>query len=478
MNKYGKLINNSLIFALGSLGSKIILIILVPLYTFSLSSSDYGKVDLVTSVQALLLPFITLTTEQAILRYIIGGNNEDDRRVVFSSALLVTFVSLLVLLSIFFLVYIFGNFDIKNLIYFYIIIFFSALHILFSTRLRAVGKNRQFAISGVLQVFSILILNLILMFYYKLGIDGYFVSLILSYIISLTYCVISDKSNIITLTFKDVNYKSIYTILAFSLPLIPNYSMWWFVNNSTRYFILSYVGLYANGLFAVASKLPSFISLFIGVFQQAWQISAFEEHNSEERDKYYTEVFKAYYQFLFLIASILLFFDKIIFASFVSSTYSTAWKIVPLLILGLLYQTFSSFLGTIYTSSYKTKSVLYTSFVGAAISISANYIIIPWGGITYAGLGATLGFLVMWFLRLIGTSKIIAIKINHIEFITFNFVFLFQSFALFYFDDRSFIFQGAVQFIAIFVNIILARSIVRSLFQFVIKAFNKYFRLI
>ncbi|HBR3242540.1 TPA: oligosaccharide flippase family protein, partial [Klebsiella pneumoniae] len=78
MNKYTKLLNNSIIFAFGSLSSKLIVILLVPLYTYYLSSQDYGVVDLITSTQALLMPFITLTVEQAILRYIIGSKDKNE----------------------------------------------------------------------------------------------------------------------------------------------------------------------------------------------------------------------------------------------------------------------------------------------------------------------------------------------------------------------------------------------------------------
>lgn len=52
LNRYSKLLNNSIIFALGNLGSKLVVILLVPLYTFYLTAQDYGVVDLISSTQA------------------------------------------------------------------------------------------------------------------------------------------------------------------------------------------------------------------------------------------------------------------------------------------------------------------------------------------------------------------------------------------------------------------------------------------
>lgn len=47
-NKY--LIKNTLIFTLGNLGSKLISFFLIPLYTNALTTTQYGTVDLVTTV--------------------------------------------------------------------------------------------------------------------------------------------------------------------------------------------------------------------------------------------------------------------------------------------------------------------------------------------------------------------------------------------------------------------------------------------
>lgn len=41
-NKYNKLVKDTLIFALGSIGSKFILFFLVPLYTNCLTTEQYG----------------------------------------------------------------------------------------------------------------------------------------------------------------------------------------------------------------------------------------------------------------------------------------------------------------------------------------------------------------------------------------------------------------------------------------------------
>lgn len=471
MNRYSKLLSNSAIFALGSLGSKIIIILLVPLYTYYLSSQDYGIVDLVSSTQALMMPFITLTVEQALLRYLIGSKDRDDINSVFSSSIFICITTLFILLITCAVIVLFDLWNSKLVIYFYLLVAASVFQVLFSTYLRAIGEAKKFALSGIFQVAALLIFNALFLVYLSMGIDGYLISLIGSYIASAFYCMYCSRGVIVS--FSLVNKKIVKKIIHFSLPLIPNYSMWWLVNNSTRYVVLSFIGLSANGLFAVASKIPMCINVFVTVFQQAWQISAFEEFESKDRSRYYSSVFRSYYQFLFLLASLLLVANKQIFTYLVSSDYFFAWEMVPFLVYGVLYQTFSSFLGTIYTANYKTKSVFLTSVIGAGISIGANFIFIPLYGAAYAGVGASLGFFVMWYLRLRDTRKIIYTELNYFEFSVLNIIYIIQVAFLFVFQELPLIIQFTMQLIFFLVVCYFSRSLLIAVFDFVKQRFLK-----
>lgn len=458
MNKYNKLVNNSIVFAVGTLGSKLILIILIPLYTYYLSSSDYGIVDLMTSTMSLLLPFITLTLEQALLRFIIKSKDNVEINKFFSSAFFVCLANLIFLFSLCVGASYFGVYSNKIIFYFYLMVFFSVLQTLFSTYLRAVGEIKKFAICGIFQVGVLCLSNIGLIVFLSLGIDGYIISIIGSSLLTTVLAFYFSKD--LNISWGFVNKDRVTQLLFFSIPLIPNFSMWWLVNNSTRYVVLMFLGLSANGLFAVASKLPTIINMFVSVFQQAWQISAFEEFDSKDRSKYYSDVFRFYYQFLFIIASFLIFANKIVFTYLVSHDFSHAWIAVPWLILGVLYQTFSAFLGTIYTANFKTKSVFTTSFIGAFIAIVANFVFIPYFGLSAAGLGATLGFFAMWILRLIDTRKISYTHINYFEFALFNVIYVAQVFCHFEFADRSILFNGLIQTVFMIAMLILSRNFI------------------
>ncbi|MGL5693322.1 MAG: lipopolysaccharide biosynthesis protein, partial [Peptostreptococcaceae bacterium] len=98
MSAYKKLIKNSGIFAIGTLGSKLISILLIPFYTYVLTTQEYGIIDMVTTSISLLIPIITLSIFDAALRFAVKSEyNKVD--ILTSSILLAIFGNILFMLS-------------------------------------------------------------------------------------------------------------------------------------------------------------------------------------------------------------------------------------------------------------------------------------------------------------------------------------------------------------------------------------------
>ena len=53
----------------GSVGSKLILFLLVPLYTNYMTTEEYGSADLVFTVAQLLVPFVSAVIFDAVVRF-------------------------------------------------------------------------------------------------------------------------------------------------------------------------------------------------------------------------------------------------------------------------------------------------------------------------------------------------------------------------------------------------------------------------
>ena len=71
MNKYWKLISNTLIFAIGTFSSKVLVFFLMPLYTLVLSEAEYGTVDLMVQIGNFLLPLVSCGIINGIINAVI-----------------------------------------------------------------------------------------------------------------------------------------------------------------------------------------------------------------------------------------------------------------------------------------------------------------------------------------------------------------------------------------------------------------------
>ena len=403
--KIKKLIGNSIVFAIGNLGSKVIGIIMVPLYTFLLTTEEYGVIDLSLTMVSLLLPIVTLSISDALFRFIMD-NNYKKKLVISSSAVVLVIMLGLTLITCIFFKFI-------NLRYWYIllILFVQAIQLFLSQLLRGLQYIKEFAINGIIMSLVLATGNVILLYYAKMGTFGYFLSIILTNVISIIY--ISFFINYKTyFRLSEISSQIVLKLLKYSIPLIPNSIMWWLLNASSRFFILEYLGVQSNGIYAVSNKIPSLLIILQTIFFQAWQLSAMEEENSGDSSIYASKVFDYFQKFMFLCTLILIYISKPIIENFVSKSYVSSWNYIPFLLIGVLFSSLSSFIGTQYLVKKKTSGIMYSSCLGAIINVLSCYILIPILGIHGASLGLLFGFLSVYIYRLISVVKRYDFTIN------------------------------------------------------------------
>ncbi|NLK28271.1 MAG: oligosaccharide flippase family protein [Clostridiales bacterium] len=408
MNSYKRLISNSFMFGVGNLGSKLISFILVPLYTYYLSTEQFGTADLIMTTATMLTPIISASIFEAVFRFVLDKNRVQD--IIITNSVFIALIGFIIVCIIYPLLSFFNVFG-DNLIYFYLILLVRIFEQVFALYAKGLGKVKVFAINGMLLTFTTGALSILFLVYLDFGIAGYFWAIIVSNAISIVFL------NIMTKGYKSISLskfdrKIMKELLNFSVPMIPNSIMWSLMNTFSRYFILFFAGISANGLFAVASKIPVLINLISQVFLQAWQISAIEEYDSNSKSTFYSNVFTHLSSTLFIGVSVSIVVIKIIFGSFFAAEYFSAWMVVPFLLLGTVFSSFSTFLGTNYIAAKQTKGVFKTSIYGGVISTLLNLILIPFFGIVGAGISSMLSFFTVFIIRFYDTKKYIDMNIK------------------------------------------------------------------
>lgn len=400
MNKYRKLVNNSLIFAVGNLGSKLVQFILIPLYSYTLTTSDFGKADLLTQMVYLLTPIISLELFDAAFRFAL--DKTENKIEIFNSVFVILIIGSIITLLI---GYILGEF-IHNypILITAVFLIFNIFYSFFSNFIRAINYTKQFAAAGIVNTFGMGTASIIFLVVLKMGITGYMLSFIVGLLFGCIYIFLTtDLIHYIKLS--EFDFSTLTKMLKYSIPLIPNYFAWWLNASSDRLFIIAMIGDSANGLYAMANKIPNFINVLVMIFSQSWQISVVEEYRNKENKKFISDIFISFISIVFIAGVLILAFIKPFFYYGLDRTYFNAWKLTPLLVLAVIYSGIAIFLEAIYTAYKETVSVLTTTIYGALINIALTMGLIPTIGYYGAALANAMSFLVVAIFRIKGIEK-------------------------------------------------------------------------
>lgn len=407
MNRYGRLAKNSGIFAIANLGSHLITFALVRFYTELLTSEQYGIVDFVVTTSSMLIPFLTLAITEAVLRFSI---DQEEKSGIFTNGIfMATLGSVLFLIvgPVFFQ----GTSYEQYFIYLAVLVFASSINMIMAQFTRGIGKVTIFAVAGIIKTTTLVCGNLFFLLELGWGIKGYLLSVIMSEVTSAVYLACwAQLYRYIRLKCQKLLLKE---MLRYSIPLMSNSLSWWVMNAADKYVILACLGTAANGLYAVAHKIPTLINLCNNIFFQAWQLSAVQEASSETKTEFYSRVFNVLSAMLCVVASLLILLVNPLTRIMVAASYGDVWKFTPFLIIAMVFSAFASFLGTNYVAMKETKGALITSFIGAVVNIALNLLLVGPYGINGTAIATMISFLIMWLLRAYDTRKFVSIKYDH-----------------------------------------------------------------
>lgn len=421
MNKYKSLAVNTVIFAIGSFGSKILVLLLTYLYTTNISPDDSSTKELLEITANFLIPIFTFSMNEAIIRY--GLDKKYSKHEVFTSACCITGGGLLIMLLIspllgliHFLNYIDG-YTILLLVY----VCTSSFRMLCSQFVRARGMLKLFSLDGILTTLTLFIFNIIFIAKLGLGVSGFMLSVILSDFCSAVFLFAAAKLH----RFLNVRYFSkrlAKKMLRFAVPLIPTAVMWIITGFSDRLFIRymesdkAVLGKTAAGIYGYATKIPNLISMVSTIFFQAWNMSAITENDSADRSRFYEKVFGCYQSIMFIAAAFLISAVQIITPMFVNTAnfaeYSTVYLYTPVLVAAVLFMCFNQFLSSIYTATKHTKNSFWTSLAACSTNIVLNIILIKNYGIQGASVATLASYAVCYAIRIIDARRYVPFRVN------------------------------------------------------------------
>lgn len=399
------LFKNTSILTISNFSSKILVFILVPLYTNVLTTAEYGTYDLIMSTIQVFIPFLTLNIVDGVLRFIMDKNvNTNDVKLIGLKYIVCSIVGMALILCInHFFEFWCGlkQYEVYTLLYFSFYVF----NQLFIQTAKGQEKIKELGIAGVISTLVSLLMNILLLVIIPLGLPGFFISYILGQATSAIYLCIT------TSFFKKLEFNVNKTLqkemLTYSIPLIFG-TLGWLINNvSDRYVVTWLCGVDENGIYSISYKIPTILTTVQNIFIQAWTISAIKEYNSNTRDSFYRKMF-FYLNFIMVITcSCLIFGTKIIAKFLYAKDFYIAWKYVPFLLLSVVIGASSGYIGPILSAKKDSKSIAKSTLYGAIVNLVLNLILIYMIGTQGAAIATAVSNILIYYIRRKAIGKIL-----------------------------------------------------------------------
>ncbi|HGJ2980207.1 TPA: oligosaccharide flippase family protein [Streptococcus pneumoniae] len=373
MSKYKELAKNTGIFALANFSSKILIFLLVPIYTRVLTTTEYGFYDLVYTTIQLFVPILTLNISEAVMRFLMKDGV--SKKSVFSIAVLDIFIGSIAFALLLLVNNLFSLSDLisQYSIYIFVIFVFYTLNNFLIQFSKGIDKIGVTAISGVISTAVMLAMNVILLVVFDWGLLGFFIANVCGYVIPCIYIV--SRLRLWELFEIKIDKKLPWEMVYYALPLVLNILSWWVNNTSDRYIVTAIVGIQASAIISVAYKIPQILSTISAIFIQSWQISAIKIQEDKSDTTFVSNMLLYYNALLLIIASGIILFVKPISNILFGISFYSAWELVPFLIISSLFNAISGCIGAIMGAKMDTHNIAKSALVGMIANIILNIVL-------------------------------------------------------------------------------------------------------
>ena len=398
------------LYTLASVIERGIAFFLLPVFTFYLTTKDFGVLALITSIFSFTLPLVNLGIQSSLPVAYFNGSKENYSSYFSSTIFPPFFIAFFLTLMIFIFKVPFENYLgipyiwILSLPFFCFLSFFNSL-ILIDYQIKNEATNYViFSLSN--STLNILI-SLLLVVTFNFGYQGRLIGqyLSVSFFSIIAIYILRKKRKLLV---KNISWKNTKNSLLFGLPLVPHIIGGIFINMSDRMFIDHFCGKEQLGIYNIGYVLGSAISILCVAFANAiipFSYKLFSLNTYEAK----TKVVKVYWIFICLLIFIVFcvwIFTPFVFKWFVDAKFYGGQKYVIWVTLGYFFQGLYLLFANIIFYLKKTQVFFYLSFVNILINLSLNYYLIPIFGPMGAAYATCISFFVFFVTIAIYCNKV------------------------------------------------------------------------
>jgi len=289
----GRLGRHSLIYGVGGLVSRIVAVLLLPVYTHYLTPADYGKIETLIALTTVLGIILRAGISSAFFRFYFDAEDADARRTVLRTSFWFTMGAGtlgLVLLLVFAQPvsdFLFGTTSAANLVRAAGVALWATVNYEQLTSLfRVEERSVAFVCASLANVFITIGLTLVLVVELDKGAVGVIIGNFSGTLI-VYFALLGFRREQLGLQF---DRGLLREMNRFGIPLVPTALFLWVTNFSDRFFLVKLSNVSEAGLYSVGVRVASAMVLLLTAFRMAWPAFAYSIRDEDEAKRTYAYV--------------------------------------------------------------------------------------------------------------------------------------------------------------------------------------------
>lgn len=398
MNKFKLFVDNFIVYGFGGIISKIIPLIMVPIVTRLMPSSDfYGVFDLSNTLVSFASALAIMGMYDAMYRMFFEKDDEEYKKCICSTALMFSLLASAVIFAVMILLreqiaQLFLN-DKKYSFIIYLsamATFVGATNSIVSAPTRMQNKRRLFLITNTLSPFISYSISIpmLLAGHYLLALP--LATVISGVTMEFTFAVINHSWFVP----KKFDFIILKQLLIIAIPLLPNFLIYWIFNSCDKLMITNMIGISAAGVYSVGSKLGQCSQLIYTAFAGGWQFFAFSTMKEENQVKSNSMIFEYLGIITFVATAFVCALSYPLFQVLFTDQYRSGYIVAPYLFLAPLLQMLFQVAANQFLVVKKTWPNLFILSIGAVVNIAINMLLIPAIGIEGASIATLMGYVI------------------------------------------------------------------------------------
>jgi len=373
---------HSAVYAVGWMAGSLVSLIMLPIYTRYLTTSDYGVLSLLDKTMGILRILLMVGITSAVAKFYHSTEKADERKQVVSAAFwLVLASTVLWLIACFPLSaplsrLILGNATYTSFIQVAVaIVAIESLLGVYLASLRCAKRSRLFLVYGVCRLATGVAGNVLFIVVLRLGVLGMLLG-------NLTSSGLAMAVSLVQLTHENglpFRPPLARRMLVFGLPLVPAALAAAVMHNADRYLLRYFTDLEQVGIYDLGYKLPFAMNSFIlGTFAMVWSsATVYEVARLPEARQLFARI-ALYFMLVYATAQMVLAALAVpIVRVLAPPEYFDAYRVMPVVALGcVIYAMHIFFAVGVYLRS-KTWALPIVYAGAAAVNVAANALLIP-----------------------------------------------------------------------------------------------------